>query len=95
VPNLASAAKRVRQNERNRARNRARKAELKTETKKLTDALHDGKLDVAKKLFVEVTKKLDQVASKGTIHRNTVSRRKSRLAKRLNATLGAKAAKSK
>lgn len=95
MPNLASAAKRVRQNERNQVRNRARKAELKTETKKLTDALHDGKLDLAKELFVKVSKKLDQVAAKGSIHRNTVSRRKSRLAKRLNAAVGAKTAKSR
>jgi small subunit ribosomal protein S20 len=32
-----------------------------------------------------VTKKLDQVAAKGTIHRNAAARRKSRLAKKLNA----------
>jgi len=90
VPNLASTAKRVRQNERNRTRNRSRKAELKTETRKLTDALHDGKLDQAKKLLTQVTKKLDQVAAKGSVHRNTASRRKSRLAKRLNAAAAAK-----
>jgi len=90
VPNLASTAKRVRQNERNRTRNRSRKAELKTETRKLTDALHDGKLDQAKKLLTTVTKKLDQVAAKGSVHRNTASRRKSRLAKRINAALAAK-----
>lgn len=90
MPNLASAAKRVRQNERNRVRNRARKAELKTQTRKFTDALHDGKTDDARKLLTAVTKKLDQVAARGTIHRNTVSRRKSRLAKKLNAALAAK-----
>lgn len=91
MPNLPSAAKRVRQNERNRVRNRARKAEIKTETRKLSDALHDGKLDQAKELLVRVTKKLDQNASKGTLHRNTASRRKSRLAKRVNAATKAKA----
>ncbi len=90
MPNLASAAKRVRQNERNRIRNRALKAELKTETRKLTNALHDGRLDQAKELLVKVTKKLDQVAAKGTLHRNTVSRRKSRLAKRVNAAAATK-----
>lgn len=91
MPNLASAAKRVRQNERNRMRNRARKSELKTETRKLNDALHDGKLDQARELLVRVTKKLDQTAAKGTLHRNTASRRKSRLAKRVNAAMKAKA----
>jgi small subunit ribosomal protein S20 len=39
-----------------------------------------------------MTKKLDQTAAKGTIHKNQASRRKSRLAKQLNAL--AKAAKS-
>lgn len=90
MPNLASAAKRVRQNERNRLRNRALKAEIKTETRKLTDALHDGKLDQAKEQLSKVTKKLDQVAAKGALHRNTVSRRKSRLARRVNAGLTTK-----
>lgn len=85
MPNLPSAAKRVRQNERNRLRNRALKAQIKTETRKLSDALHDGKLDQAKEQLAKVTKKLDQVAAKGTLHRNTASRRKSRLAKRVNA----------
>ncbi len=90
MPNLPSAAKRVKQNERNRERNRARKAELKTETRKLSDALHDGNKEQAKALLVRVTKTLDQTAAKGTIHRNTAARRKSRLAKRVNAALGAK-----
>jgi len=89
VPNLESAAKRVRQNERNRVRNRACKAELKTETRRLTDALHDGKLDQAKEQLAKVTKKLDQVAAKGSVHRNTASRRKSRLARRVNAAVAA------
>jgi len=90
VPNLPSAAKRVKQNERNRERNRARKTALKTETRKLLDALHDGNADQAKTLLTTVTKKLDQIAAKGTLHRNTAARRKSRLAKRVNAVAAAK-----
>jgi small subunit ribosomal protein S20 len=75
----------VRQNEKDRARNRARKSAVKTETRKLLDAMSAGNADVARKAFTAVTKKLDQVAAKGTLHKNTVARRKSRLAKRLNA----------
>jgi len=85
VPNLQSAAKRARQNVRDRVRNRARKSAVKTETRKFLDAVGRGDLESAKKEFVEVTKKLDQVAAKGSLHKNTVARRKSRLAKRLNA----------
>ena len=85
MPNLADAKKRVKTNEKHRAANRARNSRVKTETRKLTDAIHDGKLDQAKTQFVAVTKLLDQTAAKGTLHKNTVARRKSRLAKRLNA----------
>jgi len=90
VANLPSAEKRNRQSEKNRVRNRARKAAVKTETRKLLTALHDGKLQEAKDQFRAVTKKLDQVAAKRTLHKNTVARRKSRLARRLNAALAAK-----
>jgi small subunit ribosomal protein S20 len=90
VPNLPSAAKRVKQNERNRDRNRARKGELKTETRRLLDAIHDGKVDQAKTMLTKISKKLDQIAAKGTLHRNTAARRKSRLAKRVNAAAAAK-----
>ena len=75
----------MRQNEKDRARNRGRKSAVKTETRKLLDAMNAGNADAAKTAFIAVTKKLDQVAAKGTLHKNTVARRKSRLAKRLNA----------
>jgi small subunit ribosomal protein S20 len=90
VANSISARKRIRQNETRRTRNRARKAALKTETGKLLDAIHDGKVDQAEQLLSAVTKTLDQTAAKGTLHRNTVARRKSRLAKRVNAIKAAK-----
>ena len=89
MANLASAKKRNKQNERNRARNRVRKSVVKTETRKFTDAVHRGDLQEAQELLCQVTKTLDQTAAKGTLHRNTVARRKSRLAKQLN---GARAA---
>lgn len=85
----ASAEKRIKQNQRNRLLNRGRRSMLKTETRKFLDALHKGDLPLAQQVFVRVQKKLDQVAAKGTLHRNTVARRKSRLAHRLNAALAA------
>jgi len=91
VPNLASAKKRVKQNERNRTRNRARKSVIKGETKKFLEVLGSGDVQAAKDAFVKVTQKLDQVAAKGTLHKNTVARRKSRLARRLNAAVAGKA----
>ncbi len=70
--------------------NRARKATVKTDTRKLLDAIHTGDTETAKKSFSAVTKRLDQVAAKGTMHKNTVARRKSKLAKRLNTALAGK-----
>jgi small subunit ribosomal protein S20 len=90
VANLASSRKRIKQNERNRTRNKARTSALKTETRKFTDAIHDGALDVAREQFRKLTSKIDQTAAKGTLHRNTAARRKSRLARRLNAAAKAK-----
>ena len=85
MANLPSAKKRMKQDERNRARNRARKSVIKTETRKFLDAIRDGNVDDARTKLAQVTKKLDQTSAKGTLHRNTVARRKSRLARQLNA----------
>ncbi|MCH7884154.1 MAG: 30S ribosomal protein S20 [Planctomycetes bacterium] len=90
MANLASAKKRIRQNERARMRNQARKSRLKTETRRFLDALHEGDLTGAQEQFRVVVKKLDQTAAKGTLHARTVARRKSRLARRLNVALAAK-----
>ncbi len=90
MPNLPSAKKRVKQNDRRRIRNRARKAIVKTESRKFLELIQDGKLDEASSALSVITKKLDQVAAKGTLHKNTVARSKSRLARRLNTALAAK-----
>ena len=87
MANLASAKKRLRQTKVRTARNKQRKSEVKTAIRKLNDALLAGDADAAQEHFRVVTKKLDQVAAKGTFHKNTVSRKKSRLAKRMNEAL--------
>ena len=80
-----SAKKRIRQNEKHRARNRARKDQIKEQVKSFTAALTSGKLDKAEQELRKVVQRLDRVASKGTIHKNNAARKRSRLAKRLNA----------
>jgi len=91
MANLASAEKRNRQNERNRAANRARRSRLKSDTRRLLDAVSAGDAAKAADALHTVTKRLDQTAAKGTLHRNTAARRKSRLARRVNALKTAKA----
>lgn len=89
MANSLSAKKRIKQNERSRKRNRVRKSAVKRETRKFLDALQTRDLQLAQEAFVRVQKTLDQVAAKGTLHKNTVARRKSRLCRRLNAAVAA------
>ena len=86
-----SAKKRMRQNASRRTINRARKSQVKTQTKKFEMAMVAGDVEQAKEQYRLLTKKLDQTASTSTMHKKTASRRKSRLAKRLNALVAKQA----
>lgn len=82
-----SAKKRIRQNEKSRARNRWRKEQIREVVKSFEEAVRGGdKAQMASTLQL-CYKKLDQVAGKGTIHKNTAARTKSRLAKAMNKAI--------
>jgi small subunit ribosomal protein S20 len=85
VAHSLSAKKRIRQNERHRMLNRARKSMLKTNTKHLLKALDDGNVEKAQAELKLLSQKLDKVACTSTMHKNTASRIKSRMAKRVNS----------
>ncbi len=87
MANLPSSKKRIKQNERDRTANRARKQMVKTATRKFLDALRGEDIKTAQEAFITVTKRIDQVAAKGTYHKNTAARKKSLLARQLNAAL--------
>ena len=89
-----SAKKRVRQTIKRRARNRARKELLKDQIKSFSAALVTGDMKKAEEELRKTAQRLDKVASKHTIHKNQASRRRSRLAKRLNAARAAKGTKA-
>ena len=80
-----SAKKRIRQSIKRRARNRVRKEALKDQTKTYLTTLSGGDLNKAETELRKTVAVLDKTASKHTIHKNTASRRRSRLTKRLNA----------
>ena len=80
-----SAKKRVKQNEKRNTINRARISQTKTQVKHFEEALQAGDVETADKQLIEVTKKLDKTASTSTMHKKTAARKKSRLAKKLNA----------
>lgn len=86
-----SAKKRIRQNVKRRARNRARKDLIKQQVKSFMAALAAHDAPKAEAELSKVASRLDKVAAKHTIHKNTAARRRSRLAKRLNAMKAAPA----
>ena len=83
-----SAKKRIRQNVKRRARNRRRKDQVKSVVKAFELAVSQGEKAKAAEQLKAVYKKLDQVAAKGTIHKNAAARKKARLARRLNKIAG-------
>jgi small subunit ribosomal protein S20 len=85
VVHSLSAKKRIRQNEKKRKINRAKKSQVKTQIKHLETAIQNDDVDKAAEQYKLITKKLDKVASTSTMHKKTAARKKSRLAKRLNA----------
>lgn len=86
MPILHAAYKSVKVTKRRTARNLSIRSLLKTETKKFIDLVSAKKLDEAKKQLNVLISTLDKASSKGIIHRNTASRKKSRLSKRLKTT---------
>lgn len=85
MPNIKSQIKRLRQAEKRRMRNKSIKSDVKTYIKKFEAALSAGNLEEAEKLFVIVQKKIDKAVSKGIFHKNTGSRKISKIAKKLAA----------
>ena len=85
MPNIKSAIKRVSVSEKKTLQNNMIKTAYKTAVKKFEAAVEAGNKEDAKKLLVEATKKIDQAYSKGVLKLNTISRKKSALAKKFNA----------
>ena len=80
-----SAKKRIRQTERRTAVNRARMSRVRTFVKKVEDAIAAGDKDAAKAAFIAAQPEMQRGAGKGLLHRNTVSRKLSRLSARIKA----------
>jgi len=85
MPNIKSAIKRVNVIEKKTQRNNMIKSGYRTAVKKFEQAIEAGNKEEATKLFSEATKKIDQACTKGVIVKNTAARKKSNMAKKLNA----------
>lgn len=85
MPNLPSAKKRMRLEEKRRARNRSVKSAVRTQiTKARTAIAADASEPTTLEAVKAALRALDKAASKGVLHRNNADRRKSRLMARLN-----------
>ena len=88
MPNIKSAAKRLKQSLVRRERNRAEKRSLRTECKKVIEAVQAGDVVQAEAELRTAAKCVDQAAAKKVIHRNAAARTKSRLAAKLRKLKG-------
>lgn len=85
MANSAQAKKRARQAEMTRQRNASQKSELRTAVKKIRKAIAAGDKAAAAKTFQESQAVIDRMADKKVVHKNLVSRTKSRLASAIKA----------
>ena len=87
MANIKSAEKRILVTEKRTASNKSRKSEIKTYIKKFDDAVANGNLDEARVLLNVIDKKLKRAAQRNIVHKNAVSRKVSRLTKKLNQAM--------
>jgi small subunit ribosomal protein S20 len=78
-----AAKKSVRQDAKARMNNRGWKSKIKTARKKLEKSVESGETKVLDPLFKEYVSVVDRAVAKGVIHRNTASRKKTRMAQRM------------
>ncbi len=84
MPNIKSAKKRVKVNKIKAANNKARKSNLKTMLKNADIAVSTNAADKEAVIRLAI-KKVDQAAAHNLMHKNAAARKKSQLAKKLNA----------
>jgi small subunit ribosomal protein S20 len=80
-----SAEKRLRQTVTRTAVNRARMSRVRTFVKMVEVAIETGDKTAAQSALQEAQPELHRATTKGVMHRNTVARKLSRLAARINA----------
>lgn len=87
MANIKSAKKRILVTERNRLKNVAFKSTVKTAVKKVLTLAQAKDEETLKAALSNVYKLCDKAVSKGILHKNTASRKKSRLTKAVNKLL--------
>jgi small subunit ribosomal protein S20 len=83
MPNTKSAERRMRSSVRKHLQNQGVKSRLKTLERKFLALVSEGKKDEAFATYRAVSSAFDKAAKTGVLHRNSASRKKSRLSTRL------------
>jgi small subunit ribosomal protein S20 len=84
LANIKSAKKRILVNQTKAARNKQIKSKVKTMIKKVEAAVAASDKELAKACLIEAVSEIDKACSKGVFHKNTASRKVSRLTKAIN-----------
>jgi small subunit ribosomal protein S20 len=95
LANTKSAQKATRVHAKKTERNKPVRSSAKRAVTKARNLIDEKNMDAAKIAVNEAASALDRAAKKGVIHPNNAARRKSRLAKQMNATQKAKDAPAK
>jgi len=85
MANTPQSKKRARQNERRFDVNKARRSRIRTFLRKVEEAISSGDKDAANQALRSAQPELMRGVSKGVFHKNTASRKVSRLASRVKA----------
>ncbi|MBL8562748.1 MAG: 30S ribosomal protein S20 [Gemmobacter sp.] len=86
MANTPQSKKRARQSEARYAVNKARRSRIRTFLRKVEEAIASGDQAAATEALKNAQPELARGVSKGVLHKNTVSRKISRLAARVKAT---------
>ena len=84
MPNIKSSIRSVKTDAERRAKNAPIKAAIRNAARKVA-VTETGSPEEAKATFATATGLIDKASRKGIIHKNAANRKKSRLAKKVNA----------
>ncbi len=85
MANTASARKRIRQTIVRSARNQARLSRMRTFVKKVEAAIAGGDRAAANAALIAAQPEMQRAAGKGVVHKNTISRKLSRMTARIKS----------
>ena len=85
MANTPQSKKRARQNEKRQAVNKARRSRIRTYLRKVEEAIASGDKDAATAALRAAQPELMRGVSKGIFHKNTASRKMSRLSSRVKS----------